>query len=211
MIPLSAGRRAAWPRLGFGHAEQAQHQPAGRSPRQRSAACTGGVPTATSHIGCSSRGGPGSTTTAGLGIAGGRHDEARRRPDGLQEIAPYGITACLRLESSTAAGVEVRPARERARDLRDPRLDGSSSTSARPWKRPRTSAVRSSAVGPRPPLVTTSARTLGPQEHAARRDLLGPVADDDDRRVSAAQLGQRSDSHGPLRVTRRGRSAPRCR
>ena len=32
-----------------------------------------------------------------------------------------------------------------------------SSTIARPWNSPTTSAVRSSAVGPRPPLVSTSA------------------------------------------------------
>ena len=65
---------------------------------------TGSLSTATRHIGCSSRGGPGSTTTTGLPgtITPGAV------PTGSITVAPSGISACLRLAARIASGSQCR-------------------------------------------------------------------------------------------------------
>ncbi len=115
------------------------------------ASCTAGVPTAIGHIGCSSRGGPGSTTTVGL--PGTTTPGAV--PTGSMTMAPAGTIACLRLAARTASkSTSVK------RALRRLRIDAifssscPSSTRSRPQNCATISTVMSSAVGPRPPLVT---------------------------------------------------------
>ena len=145
------------------------------------------------HIGCSSRGGPGSTTTVGAGAPlGRRHDEARRRADGLEDRrAERG--------SSPACGCPPRAPRGRCSasawrcprgSRRSARAAASSSTISRPWKRPTTSAVRSSAVGPRPPLVTIRSSPRAARNASACSMSCRAVADDDDRLEVDAQLAQ---------------------
>ena len=68
--------------------------------REAIAAWTVSLATATSHIGCSSRGGPGSTTTTG--------EPGTTRPGavptGSITSAPSGIMACFRLAARIASG-----------------------------------------------------------------------------------------------------------
>ena len=76
----------------------------------------------------------------------------------------------------------------------------SSSTISRPWNRPTTSAVRSSAVGPRPPLVITRSSPCAAMNSSAAQHVLGPVADD--RRVGQldAELEQPPGQPGAVAV-----------
>ena len=68
------------------------------------AAFSASVSTASPHIGCSSLGGPGNTTTVGL-LAGSRGGTTSPGavPIGSSMLAPSGITACLRLLSLIAS------------------------------------------------------------------------------------------------------------
>ena len=73
-------------------------------------------------------------------------------------------------------------------------------TVSRPWKRPTTSAVRSSAVGPRPPLVTIRS-TPSRASHAQRGlHVVRPVADDDDRLEVDPELAQALGQPRPVAV-----------
>ena len=75
-------------------------------------------------------------------------------PTGSSTVAPSGITACLRLLCLIAS--ISRFGHRFASGLRISAIrssNASSSTIARPCAFPTTSAVRSSAVGPNPPLV----------------------------------------------------------
>ena len=97
--------------------------------------------------------------------ARGRASAARRGPGRCRPArapsAPSGTVACLRLASATASGSMFGQRFVSGRTIAAMRSEsGSSSTISRPWKPPTTSAVRSSAVGPRPPLVTTRSRRL---------------------------------------------------
>ena len=76
----------------------------------------------------------------------------------------------------------------------------SSRTISRPWKRPTTSAVRSSAVGPRPPLVTITSTPLDGEELERALHVLGPVADDERERVVDAELAQAVGQPRPVAV-----------
>ena len=68
------------------------------------ASCTRGSATAVLHIGCSSRGGPGSTTT--VGVPGMTTPGAV--PTGSMTCAPAGTIACLRLAAQDRVEVAVR-------------------------------------------------------------------------------------------------------
>ena len=74
-----------------------------------------------------------------------------------------------------------------------------SSTISRPLKRPTTSAVRSSAVGPRPPLVTISARPSSRMNRSAASRSWGRSPTIWITAASTPSSRRRSDSHGPLR------------
>ena len=93
-------------------------------------------------------GGPGSTTTVGLrGPSGGGHDEPGGGADRLEDLAPAGNRRLPAIRARHRLPVEIRPALPRgAQGSGDPSSRGSSSTISRSWKRPTTSAVRSSAV-----------------------------------------------------------------
>ena len=157
---------------------------------------------AISHIGCSSRGGPGSTTTVGPSPSRGRHDEPGRRADRLEH------RRALRDHRLLAVG---------ARGSRPDRGPASASSSAAGSRRsapparrrapsrgrrsgPTTSAVRSSAVGPRPPLVTISAIPCSRHEAQRGEQVLGPVADDLDHRGVDADLAQPLGQPGAVAV-----------
>ena len=72
-------------------------------PAPSSTARTGSASCAVSHIGCSSRGGPGSTTTTG--------EPGTTRPGavptGSSTVAPGGTIACLRLPARIASSKEL--------------------------------------------------------------------------------------------------------
>ena len=91
-------------------------------------------------------------------------------PTGSRTVAPAGTTACLRFGLADRLGVEVRPAlRSAARGSPRSaleRLVEHHLAALERRRRPR--AVRSSAVGPRPPLVTTRSIALAREEAAAR-------------------------------------------
>ena len=105
---------------------------------------------------CSSRGGPGSTTTvvrlrvpAGTTSAGGG-------ADGLKDGAPAGTMACLRVPAGCASrSILGQRLAEGSDDLRDAGLESLVEDDRPALERGDAAAVRSSAVGPRPPLVTT--------------------------------------------------------
>ena len=132
------------------HAEQPQHPAAvlgGAGGRGLNAS----VWIAVAHIGWSSRGGPGSTTTVGRALAR-RHHQPRGGAHRVDHRRAVGDHRLLAVRDSDRLTVEVRPARaSTGEDLLDPPLEaGSSSTISRPANSPTTSAVRSSAVGPEP-------------------------------------------------------------
>ena len=124
----------------------------GRRARRRRARASGPAHSA-SNIGCSSRGGPGSRTRSTLRRRARSTARARCRWGCRARCAPRGTCAWRRLTSGIG-----RPRRCEARlDLRDDR----SSIVHRQAERPpaTTSRVRSSSVGPRPPVrMTRSAR-----------------------------------------------------
>ncbi|EUA27482.1 hypothetical protein I548_5591 [Mycobacterium intracellulare] len=102
--------------------------------------------------------GPGSTITAGL--PGTTTPGAV--PTGSSTCAPAGTMACLRLAARSDSKVPGSKADWNAglRPISFLRMfaifssTSASNTSSRPQKRATTSTVMSSAVGPRPPLVT---------------------------------------------------------
>ena len=156
--------------------------------------------TAAPHIGCSSRGGPGSTTMVGPPSSPGGTTRPGAVPTGSSTVAPAGIVACLRL-----------PARMASRSRFGQRLisgariwamrscSASSSTISRPWKRPTTSAVRSSAVGPRPPLVSTRSMPESDMNRSAASMSPGRSPTITVSARSTPRSRRRSASHGPLR------------
>ena len=74
-----------------------------------------------------------------------------------------------------------------------------SSTISRPLKSATTSAVRSSAVGPRPPLVTISASPSSAMNRSAASRSSGRSPTIWIVSASTPSSSSRSDSHGPLR------------
>ena len=80
--------------------------------------------TAVAHIGCSSRGGPGSTTIVGPSRpSGGGTTSPGAVPTGSSTVAPSGTIACLRFPARTASMSMSGKRGERAQDLGDPLLD----------------------------------------------------------------------------------------
>jgi hypothetical protein len=124
------------------------------SVRPAIASWTPAVRTAFSHMGCSSRGGPGSTTT--VGVPGTTTPGAV--PTGPRTSAPAGTIACLRLAAMTASKSTAPVARLRPiRFFRMSAMVSSSAgsrTNSLPQNRATVATVMSSAVGPSPPLVT---------------------------------------------------------
>ena len=176
-------------------------------PRPRSRRGTPRVSTAAPHIGCSSRGGPGSTTTVG---AGRRPAAARRGPapcrPGSSTVAPRGTIACLRLAARTASMSRFgqRCGQRRAGSPRSRSSSASSSTISRPWNSPTTS--RGQVV-----LGRSQAAAGDDQVHALRRRAsAAPPACPPGRSPtitlcarSTPSSRSRSASHGPLRSTTR--------
>ena len=115
------------------------------------ACCTAAVATAAGHIACNSLGGPGKTTTVGL--PGTTTPGAV--PTGAITVAPSGTIACLRLAAWTAS---TSMSGKRAIHFRTMAaiVDSISVSriSSRPLNSATTATVMSSAVGPRPPVVT---------------------------------------------------------
>ena len=162
-----------------------------------STAATGSVAIAASHIACSSRGGPGMTITTGPDSAGTTRPGAV--PAGSIVVEPFGITACLRLAARTAS--RSKPAR-RAKAARIRAIFSSissSSTISRPAKRPTTSAVRSSAVGPRPPLVTIRSIPSSERKRRAPSTSSGRSATIVMWETSTPRLARLCEIQGPLR------------
>ena len=121
------------------------------SVRPAMASCSAEVCIAVRHIGCSSRGGPGSTSTVGFPPT----TTPGAVPTGSRIVAPAGTIACLRLAALTASkSTSLTRARSRLRISAIFFSSSSSSTSSRPQNSATTATVISSAVGPSPPLVT---------------------------------------------------------
>ena len=149
------------------------------------ASWTAGICTAVFHIGCSSRGGPGSTTTVGL--PGTTTPGAV--PTGSITTAPTGTMACLRLAARTASKSPV-PMRAISFFKISAILFSSSasSTSSRPQNRATVATVMSSAVGPSPPLVTIRSTPSSAMKRSCGFDVGGAVTADGDVGELDAQL-----------------------
>ncbi len=161
-----------------------------------------GVSSAAAHIGWSSRGGPGSTSTAGRSApSGGGTTRPGAVPTGSRTVAPRGTSACLRLPARIAASSRLRQRpRRRSRIARIRPSSASSSTSGRPANSATTSAVRSSAVGPRPPLVTIRSTPWPARKSSAARRSAGAVGDDHRVRELQAALAQALGQPGAVAV-----------
>ena len=109
--------------------------------------------------------------------------EHRPRPRGPPPAcgSPRGRRPCRGRASALISGRRISAIRSSS---------ASSSTISRPWNAPTTSAVRSSAVGPRPPLVTTRSMPSRAKKRSAPRMSSRPVADDRDVREVDAELAQ---------------------
>ena len=66
---------------------------------------TAAVSRAAAHIGCSSGGGPGSTTTVGPASPAGGTTSPGAVPTGSRIVAPAGMIACLRLPARSASSL----------------------------------------------------------------------------------------------------------
>ena len=113
-----------------------------------------------------------------------------RSPPGRSSAAPRGTIACLRLASRSASGSKRS---RRAKPARIPAIFSSissSRTSSRPAKRATTSAVRSSAVGPSPPLVTIRSTPSAARNSSAASRSRGAVADAEDVGDVDAELAE---------------------
>jgi hypothetical protein len=155
------------------------------------------VASAAGHIACSSRGGPGSTITVGPPATGTTSPGAV--PTGSSGCAPRGTIACLRFATCSACGLTCLRWRNRARMAVICRSSASSSSSSTPANPATTSAVRSSAVGPSPPLVMTrSTRWLARNRNAAARSA-GRSPTRSRWATSTPNSPSRCASHGPLR------------
>ena len=130
------------------------------------------------------------------GTVGRRHDEPRRGADRLEDRRTLRHHRLLAVARPDRLLVEVAPAA--AQPLQDPsrcaaRAPGRAPSRA-PRRRPTTSAVRSSAVGPRPPLVMIRSTPSRGQEVEGCAQVVAAVRDDHDvRELDAAPaqlLGQ---------------------
>ncbi len=133
-----------------------------------SSARTAGVRTASAHIGCSSPGGPGSTTTGGRPSPDTTSPGAV--PTGSSTTAPSGTRACLRAPARIPSSDASRHRRRIRATICQIRSSSAGSTDiGRPANPATTSAVRSSAVGPSPPdVMIRSIRSEARNSSAAR-------------------------------------------
>ena len=161
-----------------------------------SIAWTGSVASASGHIACSSRGGPGSTITAARRR---RHHQAGRGARRGRSLAPTGTIACLRLAARSASGSNCIRFAKPARIAAIRASISSSRSSSTPANRATISAVRSSAVGPRPPLVTIRSSPRPPGS-AAPLQVLRAVADHHDLRDLHPALPDALGQPGPVAV-----------
>src|SRR6185436_5932562 len=166
------------------------------SVRPAIASFTGWLATAVRHIGWSSRGGPGSTTT--VGDPGTTTPGAV--PTGSITYAPSGISACLRLAALTASKSQwLKRAISGFRIAAILSSSSSSSTSSRSVKRATISTVMSSAVGPRPPLVTIRSTSCSARNRSCASMSCGRSAQIVMCASSTPSSSSLSDSHGPFR------------
>ena len=144
------------------------------------------------------RGGPGSTSTSGPGVAG--HDEARRGADRLQHHGARAgpSPACARPPASPPRSPSRQRLRIRSTICHTRSSSAASSASARPAKAATTSAVRSSAVGPSPPLVMIRSIPCAARksQRARRSSGRSPTTITCDSITPSPRSC--SDSHGPF-------------
>ena len=178
-------------------------KPSKGSARSSTAATGSGSRAPRGHIAWSSRGGPGRTIT--VGPLGRARPGPGAVPAGSIAVAPSGTIACFRLASRRASASKcIRRAKlgeDRARSS-PPSPRRGPARGRRSW--PTTSAVRSSAVGPSPPLVTirsTPCARARNRSAASRSSGRSPT-----QRMwvtSTPSSPSRSEIQGPLRsVTR---------
>ena len=192
-------RAASW-RSRTRAARTAAGSAARRPPAPASAACSASVSSAVSHIGCSSPGGPGSTDhrhavgRARPGRARSRPARARSRPR-----APSPACGCRRAARPRRSRRASAPAAARGSRRSGPPAPRRAASRGRRTSAT-TSAVRSSAVGPRPPLVMITSTPSRGQELQRGAQVLRAVADDRHvRELRRPRSRSRSASHGPLR------------
>ena len=143
------------------------------SPAPASNARNGSVETAAAHIVCSSRGGPGSTTTIG--------DAPRMNPGavpaGSSTAAPAGTCACLRAPARIAASSPPTRARRRVTipQIRSSSAGSSSIVNAHP----RRDDVGGQIVRGRPQAARRDDQVDVPEEVQRRDQIRRPVADHD--------------------------------
>ena len=120
-------------------------------------------------------------------------------PTGSRISAPAGTPPACGWRRGSPPG-----SRSGQRDMSGRRISAmrpssaSSSTISRPWNSPTTAAVRSSAVGPRPPLVQISVAALGGEEAQRAQDV---------RRAGRRRPRSRSDRR-PARAAARTATGP---
>ena len=121
-------------------------------------------------------------------------------PTGSSTVAPAGIVACLRLAAAIASRSRLGQRLASGLTISAMRSESSSSsTISRPWKRPTTSAVTSSAVGPSPPLVRITSIPSAAMKRSAAAMSPGRSPTITVSASSTPSSCSRSASHGPLR------------
>ena len=157
----------------------------------RSASCTTGVASASGHIGCSSLGGPGSTTTGGpLRPSADRHDEPRRRTHRLEHRGAVGHLGLLAHPGGGRLGIgaPAAPGRQCLDARGDPRLQLGVERRRSPLGVG--DDLRRQVVGRRPEAARGDDEVEPGRGEELQRaaQVLGPVADHDHvRDVDAAQ------------------------
>ena len=167
-----------------------------KAPVSPSRSRTGSESSAGPHSAFSSRGGPGSTITT-CSPAGTTRPGAV--PAGSSAMEPSGTIACLRLASCSGPGSNFIRAAKRSTIAAIFFSIPSSRTISRPANRPTTSAVRSSAVGPRPPVVTTSRTPWSRRNASAASMSSGRSPTTWMCATSTPILASCSETQGPLR------------
>ena len=129
------------------------------------------------------------------------HDEPGGRPDRVQRRRPLGDHRLLAVGRDHGLLVEFEaPARTRAGPRRSSPRPPRRGSSSRPQKRPTTSAVRSSAVGPSPPEVTIRSIPSAGEEAQRRLEVVGTVGDDEDVGDLDPELGQPFGDPGTVAI-----------
>ena len=171
------------------------------------------VSVALRHIGWSSRGGPGSTTTVGPSrpSAGGT-TSAGAVPTGSMTVAPVGDDGLLAIRRADRLLAQMRPARaHRQHDRRDPLLERlvehHLAAAELPHDRRREVVGGRSEAAARDDQV--DAERGAPLERGAH--VLGTVADDRHVREVDAELAQPIGEPGAVAILDSSGRAPRCR